>query len=403
MNIDNRISLKFSIFDLNIILIFVGYALVSTIIPDVNSAVASLAFSAVSLICLFWSGVKIKTISKLGNVYLALIILILLRTTFDLYLGSLSRVADPMKLFVMVYGYGLVLIPLLSVISSYERINRRLSLLVIFLILFIVVGYGVITSSMGSHIMENGRIIMNEKLGSIAFANNASYLLMLSLVHLVFPPSNNSVLKNVVKIFGILGLVIAFYGFGRAASRGPFLAAFAVVLFFLYNNSKHFKSWIFVLLFAALFGSATVISSFEKFAPLLYARIENTIEEGDNERTMIFDEGIEMFKASPIIGDNPLIVWDGGFTGRHNVFLDIALFLGAIGLVVYIVLVLKLLLRIKDFKHSNPVPLFFYMLFVSCMIRSVTSFTLLKDAMFSIMFVMTCIYSELESKRKRIK
>lgn len=403
MNIDNRISYKFSIFDLNIILIFVGYALVSTIIPDVSSAVASLAFSVISLICLFWSGVKIKTISKVGNVYLAMIFLILLRTTVDLYVGSLSSVSSAMKYYVMVFGYGVVLIPLLSVISSYERINWRLSLLVIFFLLFIVVGYGVMTSSMESHIMANGRINMNEKLGSIAFAENASFLMMLSLVHLVSPPFNKGFIKNVVKALSILGLVLAFYGFGRAASRGPFLAAFAVVVFFLYNNSKHFKTWVFVLLFFAIFGSATVISSFEKFAPLLYQRIENTVEEGDDARSMLFDEGVEMFKASPIIGDNPLIVWDGGFTGRHNVFIDIALFLGAIGLLVYVVLILKLLFRIKDFKHSDPVSLFFYMLFVSCMIQSVTSFTLLKDAMFSIMFVMTCIYSELESKRKRIK
>ena len=78
-----------------------------------------------------------------------------------------------MKIYVMVYGYGVVLIPLLSVMSSYEKINWRLSLLVIFLLLFIVVGYGVATSSMERHIMVNGRIRMNDKLGSIAFAEKA--------------------------------------------------------------------------------------------------------------------------------------------------------------------------------------------------------------------------------------
>lgn len=398
-----RLLYKFSIYDLNIILIFVGYAVFSTLIPDINSAGVSLIFSIISLICLISSGIKIKTISQAGNTYLAIIILILLRTTLDLYVGSLSNISPYMKSFVMVFGYGVVLIPLLSIISSYEKINWRLSLLIIFVLLFIVVGYGVNSSNLESHISKNGRINMNEKLGSIAFAENASYLMMLSLVHLVFPPSNNRFLKNVIKILSIMGLVLSFYGFGKAASRGPFFAAFAVVIYFLYNNSKHFKTWLFMFVFVAIFGSAAIISSFEKFAPLLYARIENTIEEGDNERSMLFDEGIEMFKASPIIGDNPLIVWEGGFTGRHNVFLDIALFLGIFGLVIYIVLVLKILLKIKNFKRSDPVPLLFYMIFISCMVRSVSSFTLLKDDMFSIMFVMTCIYAELESKRKILR
>lgn len=403
MNKDNRFFYKFSIFDLNIILIFVGYAFVSTLIPDINSAVISLTFSLISLICLIKSGIKLKTISKIGNIYLALLILILLRTSIDLLIGSLSDVLPAMKYYVIVFGYGVVLIPLLSVISSYEKINWRFSLLIIFVLLFIVVGYGVMTSSMESHISTNGRISMNEKLGSIAFAEKSSFLMMLSLVHLVFPPFNNRFKNNAVKILSIIGLVVSFYGFGKAASRGPFIAAFAVILFFLYNDSKHFKSWLFVLIFGAIFGSATILSSFEKFAPLLFERIEKTIDDGDNERTLLFDEGVEMFKDSPVIGDNPLIIWDGGFTGRHNVFLDIALFLGIIGLVVYLVLIFKIIFRIKDFKHSDPVSLFFYMIFISCMIRSVTSFTLLKDAMFSIMFMMTCIYSELEYNRKRLR
>lgn len=403
MKEDLHIQSKFSIYDLNIILIIAGYAVVTTLFSGINSAIISMAFSIISLICLIMTGVKIKTISKAGNIYLVLLILILLRTTIDLYLGSLSDNLPSMKNYVMVYGYGVVLVPLLSVISSYEKINWRLSLLIIFVLMFIVVGYGVLSSTMDTHINENGRINLNEKLGSIVFADKASYLMMLSLLHLVFPPSNNRVLKTGVRILSIIGLVLAFYGFGRAGSRGPFFAAFAVVIFFLYNNSRHFKSWIFIFFIITIFGSATIISSFAKFAPILYQRIELTIEEGDEARTGLLEDGVEMFKASPIIGDNPLIIWDGGFTGRHNVFMDIALFLGVLGLVVYAVLVLKLLFRLKDFKHSEPVPLFFYMLFVSCMIRSVSSFTLLKDTMFSITFVMTCIYMEIEYKRKKLR
>lgn len=393
----------FSIYDLNIILIFVGYAIVTTIFNDISSAVVSMVFSLISLICLFVSGLKFSTISKAGNIYLAIIILILLRTTLDLYVGSFSNIPSSMKLFVLVFGYGIVLIPLLSVVSSYNKINWRISLCVIFLSLLILVGYGVINSSLDSHISSNGRINLNDKLGSIPFAENASYLMMLSLVHLAYPPFTKRYLKIIVKILGILGLVLSFYGFGTAASRGPFLAAFVVILFFLYNSSKHFKAWIFVLIFAVIFGSVTIISFFEKFAPLLYERVENTISEGDDARSILFNEGIEMLKESPVIGDNPLIIWDGGFTGRHNVFLDIALFLGIIGFIVYTVLVLKVLLKIKNFKKSKPVPLFFYMIFISCMIRSLTSFTLLKEAMFSIMFVMTCIFSELEYNRKRLR
>lgn len=403
MNQNNRFLNKYSIYDLNIILIFVGYAFVSTLIPDINSAVISLLFSFISLICLIKSGLRIKTMSKAGNIYLALLILILLRTSIDLFTGGLSDVLPAMKYYVIAFGYGVVLIPLLSVISSYKRINWRFSLLVIFVLLFFVVGYGVMTSSMESHVTTNGRIIMNEKLGSIAFAENASFLMMLSLVHFVFPPAKKKLLKNAVKILSVAGLILSIYAFGKAASRGPFLAAFAVVIFFLYNSSKHFKTWIFVFVFFAIFGSTIVISSFKEFAPLLYRRIENTIDEGDDERTMLFNEGMEMFKDSPIIGDNPLIIWNGGFTGRHNVFIDIALFLGIIGLVIYLVLIFKLLFRIKDFKHSDPVSLFFYMIFISCIIRSVSSFTLLKDVIFSIMFMMTCIFSELEYNRKRLK
>ena len=131
MKEDLHIQSKFSIYDLNIILIIAGYAVVTTLFSGINSAIISMAFSIISLICLIMTGVKIKTISKAGNIYLVLLILILLRTTIDLYLGSLSDNLPSMKNYVMVYGYGVVLVPLLSVISSYEKINWRLSLLII--------------------------------------------------------------------------------------------------------------------------------------------------------------------------------------------------------------------------------------------------------------------------------
>lgn len=387
---NSQMTYNFSIFDINFILVFIGFALITTFFPDVNSAIVSLCISFISLICLFKSGIKIGTISKEGKTYLALVFLIILRTAFDLYVGSLSDVSSYMKYFVMVFSIGVMLVPMLSIISSYNRINWRLSFLIIFIILFVIVGLGVANSSM--NVTNNSRVNLNEKLGSIVFAENASYLMMLSLLHLAFPPFENRFLKNIIKIICVAGLVLSFYGFAKAASRGPFLAAFAVAAFFVYNNSRHFKAWLFVFIIAAVLGSATIVSSFKDFAPLLYDRIDNTIEVGDEERKLLADEGIEMFKESPIFGKNPLIVWEGGFTGRHNAFIDMALFLGVIGLVVYVLLVLKVLLKLKNLKQSDMAPLFFYMFFISCMIRSVTSFPLLKNAMFSVAFVMTCIF-----------
>ena len=380
-----------TIFDINFILLIIGFVFFTTFLPFVDSVTIRFIGLLISSICLFKSGFKIIVNNNSVNAYLFLLIIIVLRTTVDVFIGDLSDAPYEGKLLVLSYQYGVMLIPLLSVISSYQKINWLKCLFYIQLILFVVILMGVLNSDDASNINSNGRIGLNDRQGTLQFATNSSYLLILSLVLFMKSPLSVGPIRNIYKFICLLGIVLAFWGFSKSGSRGSFLASFVVVLFFIYNITNNFKYWLLLIGGLVYAFSVSILSFAKNFAPVLFSRLAVTLEEGDEARQILFDSGMEKLRDSPFWGDNPLIIWDGGFCGLHNMYLDVVLFLGIIGFSVFIYLYLSLLLKLLTNKTRMPIALFFNMLFILFVVKGFTGLTIINDPLISLSFIMSCI------------
>ena len=180
---------KITIFDINFILTFIGFVFFTTFIPSINSIAIRAICLAVSVICVLITGLPKKIHSKHANLYFVLLIIMVLRTTFDITLGGLSEAPGSGKMLVFLFMYGIMLVPLISIISSLSKINWPLCLLISQIILGAAIFQGVLTANISDvYVFSNGRIGMNDRQGTLQFSTNSSYLLILSLVMFVNSP-----------------------------------------------------------------------------------------------------------------------------------------------------------------------------------------------------------------------
>lgn len=384
---------RITIFDINFILSFIGFVFFTTFFPFLNSIAIRAICLGVSLVCISITGISPKTHSKQANIYLVLLLVIVLRTTIDLLFGSLSEASGGGKMLVFLFMYGLMLIPLISIISSLSKINWSFCLLISQIILGVVIFQGVLTANVSDvYVLNNGRIGLNDRQGTIQFSTNSAYLLILSLVMYVNTPFTKTFLNNCCKIVAIVGVVLAFVGLAKASSRGPFLASLLVIVFYLYNITSHFKYWLLGIIGFITICSSSILLFFKDFAPILFDRLLFTMESGDENRRAFLNNGIERFLDNPILGDNPLIIWDSGFAGLHNMYLDVALFLGGFGFLIFVFLYVVLFKDILSQKTNSPAPLFFYLLFVYFVIRGFSGLCLVNDSLISLSFIISSLY-----------
>lgn len=382
-------KIRITIFDVNFILTIVGFVSFTTFFPFVNSVSIRAICLFVSLICLIKSGIRLKTISTSANVYMILLFFMVVRTTIDIFLGSLSNAPVSGKAIVLLFTYGVMLIPLISIISSYSKVNWNACFLIIHLLLFAAIFQGILNSSVSEVLAtSNGRVGMNERQGTLQFATNSSYLLLVSLVLLTKSSFKRKWKVYVHKIFCIAGVLLSFVGFFKAGSRGAFLASLIVVFFFIYNVSNNYKRWFVCVGSLLVLAFGAIMSFFMEFAPVLYSRILLAIEEGDEQRKEMYIKGVGKFYDSPILGDNPLIVWDGGFCGHHNMYLDVALFLGFLGFVIFIGIYFSHFWKVLLHRTKRQDALFFNMLFVLFFFRGFSGLCIVNDPLISLSFVL---------------
>lgn len=387
----NNNKLKFNIFDLNFICSIWGFTILTSVMPNIESIAIRIMFMALSVICLLKTGVKLRTYSKDANLYIVLLTLMLVRVSIDILFGSLSDSPSEGKQFFFLFAYGAMFIPVVSIVSSYDKLNWRTLFIVLHLFLFFIILTGVMTSSLESHIENSGRVALNERQDSSALGDYSTILLLLSLVQLVNNPFSSKGINWIYKLICIAGIVVSLYGVTRGAARGAFVGYLMVILYFTYCTNKRFSIWLAGVFATLLFASAALISWLSTFAPLLYMRMMKTIEEGDtSEREVLYQQAIDLIKESPLLPNEPLLVYSRFFT-YHQLYLDVALYLGIIGGFVFVFLILKTIFRIIIVKTQDPVSIFFLTLFMVESLRGMSGIVIFQDPMYNITIIFTCM------------
>lgn len=382
---------KVNIFDINFILTFIGFTLFTTLLPSLSSVAIRGICLGVSVLCLFVSGIHVDLPNRQAKMYFVLLFIMIIRTTFDVMLGSLSNSPQSGQMLVMLFMYGVLLIPLISILSSINRMHWNTTFLILQVLLFIVVYLGIQNTNLDLYTTLNGRTGMNDRQGSLQFAATSSYLMIVSLVNFAKTPFRKKYISYVYRVFCILGVLLAFTGFSKAGSRGSFLASIVVIPFFIYNVSKHYKTWIAIFAVIISVSSVSILTFLDDFAPVLLERLTTTIEEGDMGRNELFNEGMELFKNSPILGDNPLLVWDGGFCGHHNMYLDVAIYVGIFGFLAFLNIIFYIVRYLMHNKSQDPVHLMFFMLSIVFIVRGFAGLTIVNDPLISLTFIISCL------------
>lgn len=387
-----KLRKNLNLFDINFILCFVGFSVFTTF---VNSSLGSVIYRAlalvVAIICLLKTGVRPKISNKMLNVFLAIFILLLMRITYEMLLGDFWMPSyNSARLNVLLFGYGIGLMPLLAVVNSYQKLHHENCLIILFVLLSLILLSAIVKNGVG---YEMNRLEMNARQSTLAFGDNGAYLSILSLA--ILSRYKTFVPKRWMVIVLIMGLLIGLLSIARAGSRGPMVSGLIGMFIIICFSTKMIKTFFLILMASILMSSAIFVKYFEQVAPVLYARTMNTIENNDTSgRDVLFVEAIDKIMESPIIGSNPVILGlSGNFSSYHNCYLTIGVGLGVIAMFIYISLILKMVISCLQYHRNyySAWSLFLVGMFWFSIIRSMSGIFMISNSTFCTVMAFSCI------------
>ena len=314
--------LKLYRWDLNFILTMIGFPFFTILISNSTASIAYRGFALiVALMCLSKTGLKITHISTV-RIFLFVLLYVSVQALFGVFFGEYSYFPySAVKYMFLLFNVGIMWIPLLAFISGFSKINWGKSIFYIFTLLFITL----LHADMGTaeaEISESGRYDMG-RLSTLAYGDNGTYLVLLSTSLLATRKSWLTKYKSFVVLLLIVAILVGLFGVLKAGSRGPFVGCLCGLLFLLFCMHGRDRMVLFVSIIALVLSGAVSMAKLEQFAPALYNRFLNTIEDGDTSgREELFEEAIARFKSNPLLGTNPISLSSTQFTTCHNVYLE---------------------------------------------------------------------------------
>lgn len=337
----------------NLINILIGYPFITILFSPLLGGVAettilTIPYRAFSLflavLVLFLNfNKKIKKPFAL-KLFIFFWFLVLLRMFFDLEIQTEYLILKEYKQRLWLFSIGIIIIPMFSVIKSINIIEfnylqkwiYRLGIFFLLISFFNVVQDSSVTE----------RIEGSKALDSISFGKTAILISILAFYNILKTIKQRKffILHIVIFLFGIyIGL--------RSGSRGPILAFSIVILFWFSfkNNISLIKgSILFLFMFVLMLASQQyLLTLIHRVSPVTASRIQLAIT-GDDLSTINRLESYSWFikeiKESPIWGSHFARLESGQFPGyAHNIFLDILLAFGFIGLFIVLFVLFKAL------------------------------------------------------------
>lgn len=391
-------SLKFNIHDLNFILTFAGFA-IFTSMTDSISSVSYRAFALViAFLSLVGSGFRFSGLPKPLVLLLVLMLVLDVKTGIHLLTETGAYVAS--RNLALLFVFFITLLPVLAFASSYRKIHWMPTLVILEILLF----FAVLQGYLSTRGMDATRFELNARQSTLAFGDNSGYLLLLSLCLFRFVRNtSNKLSRRIFQLLLIVAMIVSVFGIARSGSRGPFLAAImgALFIFFALQMRKQLGTVMLALAFIFMFGISG--TKLEKFAPVLFSRMSDTIEEGDSSgRDVLFAQAMDKMKEHPITGDNPIILLNDGFTTYHNGYLDVGVGLGWLGFAFYVLCSVWIAIRLMTRRHniSNTPQLFCAAMFFLSATRAMTGATLLSNPNYALSIACACtLAAQLSSKK----
>lgn len=333
--------------------IFIPYILLSslfaTLLPinlGINSLYVSVFFKSISI--LFSFAVLFKNFKNLvhkDKKYLMILILFfwgfyLIKTIYSYYFYDFDE--KVIHWYYKIYLWILLgVLPTLALLSiDYTHFDWKRLTKVIFLFYF---GFVLLNFAVGFPIDRFGRSMGITTLYPVAFGNVGATLAMLSFFYFFKEKPGPNYIYYIIAF--ILGNAVIYF----SGSRNPVLSLTILMLLILLL----FKKYKF-LLALILVGLISLIPIYYlgmhyegyKHHPAFFYRLHQAIFEGNSaDRDVLYKNSLLLFIEKPIFGHR--ILFKDGFY-PHNNFVEIAMSMGVVGLVVYFLYLIKITSKIKS-------------------------------------------------------
>lgn len=389
---------------LNLILTIAGYSFITTFLlplsggSDGLSQIVTIPYRIVvlflSLIIIF---LLIKDKLKINHWVRCLIffwILYICRIVFDLSFRFDNFFTLESKYLYYSFVFFISFIPFLSLVFSYKYIDFDIVLKCSILLLTISMVASLFSNSM---LEEESRLTGNIALNPISYGEVGAKAIILS----VFFFTRNRKWVSKTALFCII--ILGFLTLGRAASRGPLLGMFIVLIFYIVsiqkNPIKTIVSLVFLLALIYVFQNY-IIDFTGVLSPTLKARVEASVYENDtSSRGELFTDGIQQFLNNPLLGDYFVLYPETGKgINTHNMIIDTFMCLGMIGGIMLIILIVRGIFisykLMQKRSHINWIGSLFIFSIVSAMVGT----TFYMDPFFSVMMLLCFVADKLKLK-----
>ncbi|OJU28231.1 MAG: hypothetical protein BGN92_07925 [Sphingobacteriales bacterium 41-5] len=324
------------------VLCFIGYPLVTTIFLPGTSDIEGIsqsvtipyrAFALGLMLLVFFLNIK-KPIAG-GTLALKVFLFywaaLILRMIYDIYLREDVYLKDTSQHWLYVFGICLPAIFTLMRSNISIDLNRAFNWVYFGLALTLIITLFSNQSLWVASSLAVTREDANLALNTISFGHLGTTGCVLSL-YFLFEKKSGSWVKIV--IFLVIGLSV--FCMFRAASRGPILALFVILFFWLFARGKNiFFNFLMVLVLLGLFVFFIqyILILIENIAPVLADRLRETIFEGGaGERDAGYQAAIDAFVRNPLFGEQfAIFVGDGTYAYSHNIILDSLMAMGVFG------------------------------------------------------------------------
>ncbi|MCM1140876.1 MAG: O-antigen ligase family protein [Muribaculum sp.] len=384
--------LKINIETINFLLIFIGFPIFTAFISNSAASVAYRGLACmVGLVCIARNIHQWNMLRRNKPLIFFIIIyaLLTLKIVYEMEFGEdafTPYTNSKMQLMLFVFGIGWI--PFLGAILGYSRVDKEKVLRLSTICLLLLMLYGIVKKNINTG--ATGRISLTEHQSSLAFGDNAGYLVILSVASYFYPIKR----KIIDNSLAIAGFVVGFYAMLIAGSRGPVISAVCAVIFIFATLRTGIKFKYGVIFASAILISGVGVETIQEISPVLYDRMNSTIESGDTSgRDILFVRAWDKIMESPIIGSNPIILGNNGFVGYHNVYLTTGVGLGIFGFVAYILFLVYLSgqsINLIKSKLSTWDIVIMALLWFS-IVRGITGINMVTNCLYSVTIAYNCI------------
>jgi len=385
----------------NLINILIGYPFITMLFSPLLGNVAETtvltvpyrAFSLLLALIVLLLNFKAKIKKPLAlTLFIFFWILVLIRMFYDLEIQSEYFIIKAHKQRLWLFSLGLIIVPMVSIIKSINRIDLAYSKKWIYRlgVVFLLISFFSVVQDASA----TERIGANKALDSTSFGKTAILISIIAFYNMISSVKQRKsfLFHSVIFLFGLyVGL--------RSGSRGPILAFLIVFFFWLsFKNNLNIRKGVFkffILISITVASQQILLNLINRISPVTSVRIQSTIKGSDVSTINRFDSYhwfVQEINKSPILGSHFARLQDGRFPGyAHNIFLDILLGFGIIGLSIFLYIISKAISNTHLSLNSGGnywIGLLFLMFFV----LSITSGAYYTNPDLNITIVLTLLY-----------